>query len=239
MRKGWMSSVGGSKDIAADPDETAGDVLNANPAGHWISEVLAASSILDHVAIRRELELAGEALGIAACIDDVVMPVLRTIGTWWSEGQYRIEQEAMTTEAVRSWFDQLSAFAPQPLWPDPILLSCGPHDRHTIGLEALALLLRLEGFSCRVMGGRMASNNLATAAKAHAAAAVVVVSHMMIGRQRALLSIEAVHGLGIKVFYAGESFSSSSSRDSVAGQYLGSQLANACSMIVSELRADS
>ena len=40
---------------------------------------------------------------------------------------------------------------------DPVVLACGPSDQHTIGLEALALLLRLRQRPCRVLGARVAA----------------------------------------------------------------------------------
>ena len=45
-----------------------------------------------------------------------------------------------------------SVFAPAPTRSRPILLACGPHDWHTIGTECLAMLLRYQGWPCRLLG---------------------------------------------------------------------------------------
>ena len=140
----------------------------------------------------------------AACIDDVLLPAMRQVGVWWAIGHCDVVQERMATEAVRAWLDRRSAFAPPPTRPRPILLACGPSDLHTIGLESTAVLLRYQGWPCRVLGARTSTVTMTTAAQAAAAAGVVVVSHLATGRLRAVESIRAVNELGIDVFYAGQ-----------------------------------
>ena len=127
-----------------------------------------------------------------------------------------------------AWLDRRSAFAPAPTRPRPILLACGPSDLHTIGLESTAVLLRYQGWPCRVLGARTSTVTLAAAARAAAVAGVVVVSHLATGRLRAVESIRAIDDLGIEVFYAGNAFSTPRSRRGVPGRYLGVGIADAC-----------
>ena len=174
-------------------------------------------------------------MGLAACIDDVLLPAMRQIGVWWAIGHCDIVQERMATEAVRAWLDRRSAFAPPPTRPRQILLACGPSDLHTIGLESTAVLLRFEGWLVRVLGARTSTATLATAARATAVAGVVVVSHLATGRRRAVESIRAVNDLGIEVFYAGNAFSSQRRRRGVPGHYLGFGIADACAELTRTL----
>jgi methylmalonyl-CoA mutase cobalamin-binding subunit len=141
----------------------------------------------------------------------------------------------MTTEAVRAWLDRASAFAPAPTRRGTVLLACGPSDLHTVGLESLALLLRDGGFPCRVLGARTSTMTLITAAQAMNAAAVVVVCHLATGRLRAIGSIEAISRLGIKVFFAGNAFSSKRGRRPVPGSYLGVRIQDAYAEIEAAL----
>lgn len=205
------------------------------PATEFVIGVLDASGRLDAASVRRLLEEASEAIGLGGCIDRVVMPVMRQIGLWWTDGSYSIEQEAMTTEAIRAWLDRRTAFLPAPTRPDHILLACGPHDRVTLGLEALALLLRTQGWSCRMLGARITAVKLATAAEADDPAAVVVVAHIPAGHRRAVAAIEAVDRLGFSIFYAGGAFDDSEARVDVPGRYLGRQIEGACAIIVDSL----
>jgi DNA-binding transcriptional MerR regulator len=200
-------------------------------AGAMIHRILAASEQLDSAAIRSILDQASETLGLATCIDDVALPSMRQIGVWWTVGHCDFDQERLTTEAVRGWLDRRSAFAPRPLRPQPILLACGPSDLHTIGLEAMALLLRDHGWACRVLGARTPTLTLTSATIATSALAVVVVSHLSTGRLRAVASMEAVRQLRVPVFYAGNAFTATRSRRGVPGTYLGPRIGIACEII--------
>ncbi len=60
-------------------------------------------------------------MGLAACIDEVLLPAMRQIGVWWAVGHCDIVQERLATEAIRTWLDRRSALAPAPTRaaPDP------------------------------------------------------------------------------------------------------------------------
>jgi len=205
------------------------------PAQDLIRQVLDAAERLDPTSIRVRLDEASRSLGLDACIDDVLLPSMRQIGVWWAVGHCDIVQERMATEAVRTWLDRRSAFAPTPTRARAILLACGPSDLHTIGLESMAVLLRYQGWPCRVLGAKTPTVTLATAARATAVAGVIVVSHLATGRSRAIESIRTVDELGIAVFYAGNSFSALRSRRGVPGCYLGVSIKDACAQVTDTL----
>jgi DNA-binding transcriptional MerR regulator/methylmalonyl-CoA mutase cobalamin-binding subunit len=208
------------------------------PAQVLIRQILEATEKLDAATIRARLDDALTQLGLAACIDDVLLPAMRQVGVWWAAGHCDVVQERMATEAVRAWLDRRAALAPAPTRTRPILLACGPSDLHTIGLEATAVVLRHDGWPCRVLGARTSTVTLATAARATPVAAVVVVSHLATGRLRAIESIRAVHDLDIPVFYAGNAFTSPRSRRGVPGHYLGVGIESACAQLTSALASD-
>lgn len=205
------------------------------PAGELIQSLLAASSRLDTIGIRDQLTRSADLIGIGPMIDEVLLPAMRQIGQWWDTGRCEIKQEHLTTEAARSWLDKRMAFSPPPTAANPVILACGPGDLHTIGLEALALLLRERGWGTRVLGARTSTDSLVTSATAAAAGGVVVVAHLPTGRRRALASIGAVHDLGIPVFYAGNAFSTPRNRAQMPGVYLGTKLQDAADLIAAEL----
>jgi len=208
------------------------------PAQELIQLILRAAEKLDAAAIRAGLDEAAASLGLGACMDDVLLPAMRQVGVWWAIGHCDVVQERMATEAVRAWLDRRGAFAPPPTRPRPILLACGPSDLHTIGLESTAVLLRYQGWPCRVLGARTPTVTLTTAAQAAAAAGVVVVSHLATGRLRAVESIRAVSELGIDVFYAGNAFATPRSRRGVPGRYLGVGVEDACATLTRALMPD-
>jgi len=207
------------------------------PALELILRILTAAERLDAALIRGLLDEATATLGLVACIDDVLLPATRQIDVWRAVGLCDVVQERMATEAVRTWLDRRSAFAPTPTRPGPILLACGPHDQYTIGLESTAVLLRYEGWPCRVLGARTPTVTLVAAVRATVVAGVVVVSHRASGRRRAVESIRAVDDLGVEVFYSGNAFSAPQNRRGVPGRYLGSGIGEACAQLTRALTA--
>lgn len=208
------------------------------PARESVDAVLRASGQGDADRVRAELTEAAAMLGLAGCIDDVLFPAMKQIGDWWQDGHCDLEQERFTSETVRAWLDGLAARAPAPRSANPIVLACGPSDQHTIGLEALALLLRLQRWPCRVLGARVPVPVLVTAVRANQAPAAIVVCHLNSGRQRAIRAIRALHELPVAAYYAGNGFGSPRSRRSVPGQYLGIRVQDACASVLAGLAAD-
>ncbi|MCW2495913.1 B12-binding domain-containing protein [Jatrophihabitans sp.] len=198
----------------------------------YIEGILAASERLDPAAVRAELAAAHASLGLAACLDDVLMPAMQQIGLWWQSGRCDVGQEHLTTEAARAWLESLVPYAPAPASSVPVVLACGPTDLHTIGLEALGLLLRYRGQPCRLLGARTSVTALVTAIQVSQARAAVLVSHLNSGRQRAIQALRAVDDLGVAVYYAGNAFGSPRSRRGLPGTYLGDRLDDACSLVL-------
>lgn len=198
--------------------------------GH-VRDLLAASERLDPAGVRSVLDAARDDLGIAAAIDAVMFPTMRQIGGWWETGRCDIAQEHLTTEAARGWLSRLGASAPAPVRHYPIVIACGPRDLHTLGGEALAVLLAYSGHSCRMLGARTPAKTLVTAVQATSAAAAVVISHLASGRRPAADAIRAVGDTGCPVFYAGNALAHPRSRSGLPGIYLGENIALAAARI--------
>jgi DNA-binding transcriptional MerR regulator/methylmalonyl-CoA mutase cobalamin-binding subunit len=201
------------------------------PAAAHIAALLDASERSDPAGVREHLTAAQAELGLGPCLDDVLLPAMQQVGLWWQTGRCTVEDEHLTTEAARAWLETLGASAPTPYRQAPIVLACGPTDLHTIGLEALTLLLRYEGWSCRLLGARTAVPAVAAAVHATGARAVVIVSHLNSGRARAAQSLRAADSQDVEVFYAGNAFTAPRSRRNLPGTYLGARLQDAASLI--------
>lgn len=208
-----------------------------NPAQARVQQLLAATRRLEPRAVRDVLEEARVDLGLGATLDEVLMPTMRQIGSWWESGHCDIAQEHLTTEAVRGWLAWLVSTAPIAVGEAPILLACGPRDLHTLGLEALAALLAQDGLATRSLGSRTPQRTLLAAVTATEAPAVVVVSHLSTQRRPAVEALVAVAGTGPQVFYAGNAFLFPDSREGVPGTYLGATLAGAGALISERLRS--
>ena len=213
----------------------AGVLAATGPAAEHREAILRASERADPLAVRAALDEAQRAMGLGPCLDDVLLPAMQQVGLWWETGRCTVESEHLTTEAARSWLENVNSFAPVPVRASPIVLACGPTDLHTIGLESLSLLLRYDGWSCRVLGARTSVPAVTTAIHATGAVAVVIVSHLSSGRARAVQALHAADRPGVTVFYAGNAFTAPRSRRNLPGRYLGTRLQQACGLIGAEL----
>ena len=199
----------------------------------FVREIVIACAGYDPTGVRDELDLATEALGIGGCLDDVLFPAMRQIGQLWHGGHLDLEAERLTSEVVRGWLEVLALGAPEAGDAAPLLLACGPADRHSIGLEALGVLLRLQRRRCRILG-RTSVRTLTTAVRANQPSAVVIASHLRANRASATLSLRAAAALGPAVFYAGDAFASARLRRHVPGTHLDSTLQAACALILGQ-----
>jgi methylmalonyl-CoA mutase cobalamin-binding subunit len=207
----------------------------AGPAATHIAAVLEASQRSDPARVRTHLTAAYDDLGLGPSLDDVLLPAMQQVGLWWQTGRCTVEDEHLTTEAARAWLETLSSSAPPPSQRATIVLACGPTDLHTIGLEALTLLLRYEGWNCRLLGARTPVPAVAAAVHATGAEAVVIVSHLNSGRARAVQSLRAAETEHVEVFYAGNAFTAPRSRRNLPGTYLGARLQDAAGLIATTL----
>jgi hypothetical protein len=206
------------------------------PPSASVREIVVACANYDPARVRDQLDLVVEAFGVGICVDDVLFPALREIGSLWQSGGLDLEAERLASEAVRGWLEVLSLRAPAPLDTAPLLLTCGPSDQHSIGLEALGVLLRHQRRRCRVLGDRTSIRALTTAVIANGPSAVVVASHLPANRPSATLLLRAAAALGPEVFYAGSAFATIRQRRNVPGTHLGTTLQGACAII---LRSES
>jgi hypothetical protein len=202
------------------------------PATDFVSGLLAAAARNSPRGIRDQLDRSVQTLGLGGCIDDVLLPAMRQVGTRWQHGLLDIETERLTTETVRGWLERVALRAPKPDPIAPLVLACGPSERHSIGLEALGLLLRYQRRPCRMLGPRTSIHALSTAVKANKPSAVVIVSHVRATRLGATQSLLAAADLGVRLFYAGDAFAMASRRGDIPGIYLGTDIQAACAAII-------
>ncbi len=189
----------------------------------------------------RELEgLLDECLdrfGLANVLCRVVLPGMRQIGVVWQTGRCDVSQEHLVTQATRAWLLKVRSQAPPPWQPERILLSCGPQDLHTVGLEAMGVLLAYRGWNCHLLGDRIPPVALTEAIHATVAAATIVVSHITTHRRATVSALQAAAGTGTQLFYAGNAFLPSAARVGVPGRYLGEDIVGAVQILRDSFRA--
>ncbi len=211
----------------------------SGPYDPRIEAFLGAVHRLDSAAVSHLLDSLTQAVGLARVLDEVLFPAMREVGRWWEEGRCDVAHEHLVTETSRAWLSRATRVQPAAgVDPRPILLTCGPRDYHTLGLESIGALLSQHGRACRMLGARTPAASLSVAVEATDAAAVVMVSHLPSARRAAIESLRGIHLRKVRIFYAGNAFISVQARRSVPGKYLGITLSLAADLILADLTHD-
>jgi methanogenic corrinoid protein MtbC1 len=198
-------------------------------------DALVAAAIDQHSQqIRRILESAAAAAGPARCTDRILMPAIRRIAAPDSDAA-SISAVRLAVEAARAWIDSVAARAPVPDPQRPVVVACGPGDRHTLGLETLSMLLRHEGQPCRVLGAGATAGRVSMAVEVNRPAAVVLVAQRRTSHRSCVELLRALEGIGTRTFYAGAAFDDEVTRRHVPGTYLGTSFERARTVIAEAL----
>ncbi len=208
-----------------------------SPHQTLIDGFLQAAYRLDPRSADALLEHARATEGIDVAIAGVLLPAMRQIGVWWKTGRCDVAHEHLATEAARAWLNRLLYLGPSPWQPETIILTCGPRDYHTLGLESIGVLLAHRGFASRVLGARTPVKSLSAAIQGTGASGLIMVSHLAMGRRSAIEALKSVERAGALLFFAGNAFVSPQSRKGVPGTYLGDDLIKATDMITGALES--
>lgn len=227
--------AGGERSVEAAALVRAGYGAKPEPL---IDAFLHAARDLAPAGIAQTLDAACRSLGLDRTVDEVLIPAMRRVGDGWQAGRVDVAHEHLASNASRAWLSKLDA--PAPLRPvPPIILSCGPNDHHTLGLEAFGALLRHRRYDCRLLGARTPIDSLELAIEDTDAAAVVLVCHSTAGRATAVAALNCAQLLCTRVFYAGAGFDSVRARQGVPGHYLGTNFTDAADLVEHALKASS
>jgi DNA-binding transcriptional MerR regulator len=212
-------------------------LTTTGPAAPFRQKLLTAAAQRDRVGVLNVLEDAQRALSLTVCVDEVLFPALRQVGLFWQTGRCNVEQEHLLTETICAWLRTIAHHKPDPRGHPPVLLVPAPNDSHTIGLQALHVLLKREGVLSLLLPTDTSHVTLSNALRQRQPRAVVFVCHLPSGRQRSVQQIKrAREGLTARqrppaYFYAGNAFASARSRRAVPGQYLGTALGPAVELL--------
>lgn len=199
-------------------------------------ELLTAISRLEASQVSAILDRSLIRLGLHRTVEEVLLPSMREVGSRWARGQCDTEEERLASTTVLSWLEQRGRETPPPLLETPVVLTCGPLDRHTIALETFQVLLAHARFDCLNLGSQVLPTALATAVETCSAQAVVLVSHLGQNRAAAVSALHAVKDSSATLFYAGAAFRTKATRQRVPGHYLGGNLTDAAEHLRTRLR---
>lgn len=185
--------------------------------------------------VRAVLDNAAQARGLGRCVDEVLLPAVRQVGCWPERPDEPQTAVGLAVETMRAWLDAVSIAAPAPIDRPPLIMTCAPGDRHSLGLEALTVLLRHRRQPCRLLGPRASASAIATAVRVNRPAAVVISAQLETRRDETDSVLHSLNQLGVMTFYAGAAYDSALARRDTPGRYLGRNLAQACELVLEAL----
>ncbi len=211
--------------VVRDADDTE------EPYRSLVAALLRVTQTLDARQLDSLLDHSRDRLGIDSTISNVILPAMRQLGLAWQTGTYDIGQEHVISQATRGWLKKILFLGPVPWRPHSIVLCCGPGELHTIGLEAMEVLLSQRGWRCHMLGADTPPAALTSTLDRTAAIAVILVSHIGKNRETGVAVLRAAERMNIELFYAGNAFLTRTARDGVPGTYLGEDLLEAVNTV--------
>ena len=136
--------------VAASLLGTLGDEPARTPRDH-LQAMLRALERGETSEVGLHLDQAFALLGVDETLEQVVRPLLETVGERWAAGELTVAEEHLVSEAVRSRLGHLLG--------DPgggvhgvAVLACAPGERHELGLMMAAIALRRDGWKVVYLG---------------------------------------------------------------------------------------
>lgn len=150
------------------------NVISLDSAKAQVRSLTRAATMLDAGACDQILANAISAKGVVWTWENLLIPVLTSVGLKWEQTGEGIEIEHMLAESIMGQFRRIAAELVEPENARPVILACAPHELHTIPIYAIAAGLAEHKISTRVLGARMPGDALANAVRKLGPSAVVI-----------------------------------------------------------------
>lgn len=168
---------GDTPEIAPAP--VGGGVVIALPHAELPTRGLArAAMALDSGECARIIKGSIARRGVIATWDDVVRPVLQSIGSKWERTDQGVEVEHALSHSVIAVFAHAGEHVIKPLNPRPIILACTTEEQHSLPLYAIFAALAERNIAARILGARVPADSLANAVERTGPVAVIVWSQL-------------------------------------------------------------
>ncbi len=148
---------------------------NDCPASYWQEKALSAVRALDAGVLRGALDESLVALGRVAAIEQVIAPLMETVGELWRQGELRVVHEHLAAAGARTFLGALYEIPA----PDaaPLLLSTTlPGQMHEIGALMVAATAASEGWRALYAGPNLPAEEVALAVRSHENCRVLALS---------------------------------------------------------------
>jgi hypothetical protein len=145
------------------PGGPGGRVLAVPGASPEVRGLARAASRMDADALIGQVGDLLVRRGATRTWNEVLQPLLVSIGVRWA--RVGVDVEHLLSEAIIEALRAYRAFLPRPAPGRPVLLACAPEEQHSLPLHALAAGLTELRVPVRLLGGRVPTAALPTAAR--------------------------------------------------------------------------
>jgi methanogenic corrinoid protein MtbC1 len=190
------------------------DVFEADTPSALATRLQALLAAHEREAAVMEVLRAVEAgLGVERLYDDVLLPLLRTLGAGWQTGQTAVWEEHMATQAIRSAVETLyprivALKAGVPPVPVTVAFFCPPDEAHDLGLRMLADRFDLHGLRTVYVGASTPVDDMVACAQGVSADVVCLSASTHFHRaalRHAVAALEAAVP-GVRILVGGAAF---------------------------------
>lgn len=165
--------------LDAAPSPAGGGRVLALPGGSAATRGLArAAMALDDHACRHLVQSALEAVGVVRAWQELLVPVLTTVGERWAETGEGIEVEHLLSEVAMSIFRPISTSVTSPINGRPVLLACVEDEQHSLPLYVFGAALAERRVSSRLLGAQIPARALSDAVRRSGPAVILLWSQL-------------------------------------------------------------
>lgn len=169
------TSRGGEEPLhAQQPVRPNGEYPVLSGPGVHVTSCLTAVAQLDANAFESVLAHTAVAVGQAALIEHVVVPLMYEIGERWRNGELRVAHEHLASAVVRTFLGNLRGVRETPAVAPNLVVATPAGQMHEFGALAVAVTAESEGWRVTYLGTNLPAEEIAGAAQRRHARAVTL-----------------------------------------------------------------
>lgn len=157
-----------------DAPAGGGNVLSLEGEAQSTRGLSRAATMLDSGTCRQIVRKSFEAHGVLHTWENLLVPILISVGKKWEETGQGVEIEHMLAEVITGELRTVIDSEFEPVNSRPVILVCAPTELHTLPLFAIAAVLTEHKIATRVMGARTPCDALVNTCNKLGPSAVVV-----------------------------------------------------------------
>jgi len=169
-----LASIVEADEAAAVAVEAPAEPSPLSAASHHLRECLDALDRPDPAHLRAALSAATLDLGTVALFDQVVAPLLQTIGERWATGSLAVWQEHLAVATIRPLLESLRESRAGDGAGFDLVVATPARQHHEMGALMAAAIAASEGFRVTYLGADAPSEDIAAAAARCGARAVAL-----------------------------------------------------------------